>query len=60
MMAESAIKNRVVMINSVRELSSSTPGELPGKDRSDDEHDLKSTGNQQISSFFFNRLIGSI
>ena len=43
MVAELAIKNRVVAINSVRDLSSSTPGELPGKDWSDDEPDLRST-----------------
>ena len=54
------IKNLQVAINSVCELSSSTPGELPGKDWSDDEPDLRSTCNRQISSFFFDKLIGRI
>ena len=40
--AESAIKIRVVTINFVHDPSSSTPGELPRKDWSDDEPDLKS------------------
>ena len=59
-MSELAIKNRAVAINSVRVLSPTTPGESSGKDRLDEELDLRSTSNRQISSFFYDRLFGRI
>ena len=43
MVVESATKNLGVAIHSVREFSSSTPGELPRKDWTDDEPDHRSS-----------------
>ena len=60
MVSELAIKNRAVAINSVRILSLTTPGESLGKDRLDEELDLRSTSDRQISSSFYDRLFRRI